>query len=132
MAKNICKKSVLIVDDDARLLRALEKVLAGEGWKVTCATLVRDAIEILGRQKAPIDVVITDLWMPVITGLTGLYLIRNMFPELPVIVFTAFGNPDLKSECLRLGAAAFLEKPLDTPQLLSAVEGTLVSQKAGL
>jgi DNA-binding NtrC family response regulator len=131
MINNICNKSVLIVDDDAGLLRALGKVLASEGCKVTCATSVQDAIDILARQKAPMDLVITDLWMPVVTGLTGLYIIRTMFPEVPVIVLTAFGSPDFKSECLRLGAEAFLEKPLDTPQLLSAVEGALVSQKAG-
>jgi DNA-binding NtrC family response regulator len=127
---NICNKSVLIVDDDAGMLRALEKVLAGEGCKVTCATLVRDAIEILTQRKARIDLVITDLWMPVVTGLPGLYLIRNKFPDLPVIVLTAFGSPDFKAECLRLGAG-FLEKPLDTPQLLIAIEGVFASQKAG-
>jgi DNA-binding response OmpR family regulator len=42
---------------------------------------------------------------------------------------TAFGSPDAKAECLRLGAAAFLEKPLDTPQLLAAIEGVFASRK---
>ena len=69
---NLCNKSVPIVDDDARMLRALEKVRpAGEGYKVTCAALVEDAIAILTQRKAPIDLVITDLWMPLATGLYG-------------------------------------------------------------
>ena len=128
---NHCNRSVLIVDDDARMLRALEKVLAGEGYKVTCAALVEDAIAILTQRKAPIDLVITDLWMPLATGRTALYAVHNLLPDLAVIVLTAFGSPDAKAECLRLGAAAFLEKPLDTPQLLAAIEGVFASRKAG-
>jgi len=124
---NTCNKSVLIVDDDARMLRALEKALAGEGYKVTCATLVADAIEILTQRKTPIDLVITDLQMPlmtgVLTGMTMIYAIHEILPSLPVIVLTAFGSPDVKAECLRQGVAAFLEKPLDTPHLLNTIEG---------
>jgi DNA-binding NtrC family response regulator len=122
---------VLIIDDDTGMLRALEKVLAGEGCKVTCATLVEDAITVLTQRKPPIDLVITDLWMPFVTGLAGLYVIRNLLPDLPVIVLTAFGTPDVKSACLRQGAA-FLEKPLNTTQLLTAVDSVLASQKTSL
>ena len=62
--------------------------------------------------------------------MTAVYAIHKMLPELPIIVLTAFGSPDVKAECLRQGAAAFVEKPLDTPQLLTAVEGALESQKS--
>jgi DNA-binding response OmpR family regulator len=115
-------KSVLIIDDDAAMLRALERVLAGEGGKVTCATSVEDAVAILGDQKIPVDVVITDLMMPGISGLMGLYGIRNLFPTLPVIVLTACTASDLRAECLSHGVAAFLEKPLDAPNLVGIVE----------
>ena len=120
--KNIRNKSVLIVDDDARLLRALEKVLAGEGWTVTCAAWVAEAIDVLTERKNEINHVIKDLRMPIVTGITGVYAIHNLQPQLPVIVLTAFGSPDVKAECLRLGARAFLEKPLDTTHLLVVVE----------
>jgi FixJ family two-component response regulator len=46
-------------------------------------------------------------------------------------VLTAFGSPDVKAECIRQGAVAFLEKPLDTPQLLAAIEEIFGSQTAG-
>ncbi len=121
--KNIRNKSVLIIDDDARMLRALEKVLAGEGCTVTCATWVVDAVEILTERKKQFDLVITDLRMPFVTGITGVYAIHELLPKLPIIVLTAFGSPDVKAECLRQGARAFLEKPLDSPQLLEVVEG---------
>jgi DNA-binding NtrC family response regulator len=50
-----------------------------------------------------------------------------MFPKIPVIVLTAYGSPDVKAECFSQGAAAFLEKPLDMPQLLDVVENVLAA-----
>lgn len=129
--KNIHDKSILVIDDDARILRALEKILSGEGCMVTCATWLGDAIEILTGQQRRIDLVITDLRMPFVTGITGIYAIHNLLPRLPIIVLTAFGSPDVKAECLRQGARAFLEKPLDTPHLLGAVEEVFASPTPG-
>ena len=127
--KKFNDKSVLIVDDDVRMLRALDKVLTGEGCVVTCAAWVGEAIDILTERKKRIDLVITDLRMPFITGITGVFAINELLPKLPIIVLTAFGSPDVKAECLRLGAVAFLEKPLDTPHLLEVVEGVLSRRK---
>jgi DNA-binding NtrC family response regulator len=125
----ILDKSILIVDDDARMLCALDKVLTGEGAVVTCTGGPADAVAILtGRQKA-IDLIITDLWMPFDhgTGMTVISVVHEIFPTLPVIVLTAFGSPEVKAECLRQGAMAFLEKPLDTRQLLTAIDRALAS-----
>jgi DNA-binding NtrC family response regulator len=119
--KVLSKKSVLIVDDDPGMLRALDKVLTGEGAVVTGADSAGAAVKVLTGRKKKIDLVITDLRMPFVKGLTVVYAIHEIFPELPVIVLTAFGSSDVKEECLRQGAAAFLEKPLNTPQLLAAI-----------
>ena len=131
MMKNIRNKSVLVVDDDARMLRALDKVLTNEGAVVTCMEWAGDAIDILTERRKQIDLVITDLRMPFVSGLTAVYAIHKFLPKLPIIVLTAFGSPDVKAECLRQGAAAFLEKPLDTPQLVEVVEKVFASQTAG-
>jgi CheY-like chemotaxis protein len=124
--KKLHDKSVLLIDDDAGMLRALDKVLASEGAVVVCAAWARDALEMLSGPKSKFDLVITDLQMPymtgVATGMTVVHAIHEIRPELPVIVLTAFGTPEVRSQCAALGAAAFLEKPLDTAQLLSAVE----------
>ena len=119
--KTLRDKSVLIVDDDARMLRALDKVLTGEGASVTTARWVGDALEFLDTRHKRVDLVITDLRMPFVSGLTAVYAIHRNSPALPVIVLTAFGSSDVKAECLRLGAAAFLEKPMDTAKLMSAI-----------
>ncbi len=128
--KKLRDKSVLIVDDDPGMLRALDKVLTGEGAVVTRADCAGSAVEVLTGREKTIDLVITDLRMPFVTGITVLYAIHEIFPALPVIVLTAFGSADVKAECLRQGAAAFLEKPLDTPQLLTAVEGVFALQRS--
>ena len=77
------------------------------------------------------DLVITDLRMPFLNGITVVYAIHQIFPALPVIVLTAFGSPDVRAECLVQGASAFLEKPLDTIQLLAAVESVFASHHSG-
>ncbi len=131
MMKIIRDKSVLIIDDDTGMLRALDKVLSGAGAVVTRAQNAGDAVEILTARKEKFDLVITDLRMPFVTGLTVVYAIHQIYPALPVIVLTAFGSADVKAECFRQGAAAFLEKPLDTSELLAAVEKVFASQMAG-
>jgi len=128
--KKLRNKSVLIIDDNPSMLRALDKVLTGEGADVTSASWAGDAIEILTARRKKVDLVITDLRMPILTGITVVYAIHEVFPGLPVIVLTAFGSANVKSECLRQGAVAFLEKPLDTTQLLAAIEGAFASQKS--
>ncbi len=129
--KKLHGKSVLLIDDDAGMLCALDKVLTGEGADVTRAAWAGDAMEILTLRQKRIDLVITDLRMPVFTGLTVIYSIRQVFPALPVIVLTAFGSPTVKAECLSQGAAAFLEKPLSSPELIEAIEDVLALHKAG-
>jgi DNA-binding NtrC family response regulator len=79
-------------------------------------------VEILTRREKVIDLVITDLRMPFVNGVTLVYAIHEVFAELPVIVLTAFGSEDVKEECLRQGAVALLEKPLDTSELLAVIE----------
>jgi DNA-binding NtrC family response regulator len=127
MTNKLRNKSILIIDDDAGMRRALDKVLTGEGAVVTCADCAGSAVEILTGRQQRIELVITDLRMPFVTGLTALGAIHEICPALPVIVLTAFANPDVRAECLRQGAAAFLEKPLDTPQLLHTIEGVCPS-----
>jgi DNA-binding NtrC family response regulator len=129
--KKLNDKSVLIVDDDTRMLRALDKVLTGEGASVTKAQWAGDALDFLTERQTRIDLVITDLRMPLVSGMTVVYAIHKIFPALPIIVLTAFGSPDVKDECLRQGAAAFLEKPLNTAELLEVIEKMFASRPAG-
>jgi DNA-binding NtrC family response regulator len=127
---NVNKKTILIIDDDAAMLRALNKVLSGEGAVVASASWAGEIMERLADNQGHFDLIITDLRMPILNGRSVLGAVKAALPEVPVIVMTAFGSPEVEAECLEKGAAAFLEKPLDTPQLLAALERVFSTSKA--
>lgn len=127
--EGIRNKNILIVDDDERMLRALTKTLSAEGAVITHTQSAGDAIEILSRRGESMDLVISDLRMPLVNGAALLGFIRMVCPNLPVIMLTAFGSLETRIECLRQGAAAFLEKNLSTAQLLAEVEQVLATWK---
>jgi len=128
MTEGILNKNILIVDDDERLLRALAKTLSNAGAVVTTTSGAGDAIEILSRRERSVDLVITDLRMPLVTGEALIHYIHLLLPGLPVIVLTAFGSPERRAECVSQGAAAFLEKNLSTAQLLAEISGVFKSR----
>ena len=123
--KNLSGKCILVIDDDPAMLRALSRVLSGEGAKAICASWVGDGMEFLTKRDLQVDLVITDLRMPFVSGMTVLYSIQQIFPKLPVIVLTAFGSPEVRAACGEEGAFAFLEKPLESDDLLQAVHKAL-------
>src|SRR5205823_11041012 len=116
-------KSVLVVDDDPGMLRAMTKVLASEGMQVTGVTDPVAVVKKLADSEKRFDVVISDLRMPMFSG-RGVLALAGALPELPVI--TAFGGPDVEAQALRLGAFAFLEKPVAAAQLIEVVKRALV------
>ena len=118
-------KSVLVVDDDPGMLRAMSKVLAGEGMQVTGVSDPVEVVKELADSERRFDVVITDLRMPMFSG-RGVLALAGALPELPVIIITAFGGPDVEAQTLRLGAFAFLEKPVAAAQLIEVVKRALL------
>ncbi|HVM61107.1 MAG TPA: response regulator [Verrucomicrobiae bacterium] len=122
----IGKKSVLIIDDDVGMLRALNKVLSGEGCLVATAASPVAAVEFLNKGQHYFDLVITDLRMPDIDGTVILRAVKGAYPDVPVILITAFGSPEAKTEAYQQGATAFLEKPVDTEQLLAVIENAII------
>ena len=118
-------KSVLVVDDDPGMLRAMSKVLAGEGMQVTGVSDPVEVVKELADSERRFDVVITDLRMPMFSG-RGVLALASALPELPVIIITAFGGSDVEAQALRLGAFAFLEKPVAAAQLIEVVKRALL------
>jgi len=111
---------LLVVEDRDSLRRMLERALTGEGYEVDTADDVPPA---LARLAAPgtLDLVLTDLRLPSGSGLEVLAEARRQRPELPVVVLTAFGTVPGAVEAMKLGAADFLEKPVDLEALFALV-----------
>ncbi len=114
---------LLLVDDDPRLRLALAKALGRKGVHVTDLSSGEDAIEPLrtGRgPEGPVDVCILDLRMP---GMGGLEVLkRTVGRKVPVVVLTGHGTIKDTVEAMRLGAANFVQKPVDADELWPIIE----------
>jgi DNA-binding NtrC family response regulator len=125
--KDLRNKSVLVIDDDAGMLRALTKALTGEGLVVAGASDSSAAVDYLIGSNCRFDVIITDLRMPGLDGIEVLDLVKSKRPNIPVIIITAYGTGAAQAAAAQLGAAAYLEKPVDTDELLTAIKSALFS-----
>ena len=121
--------SILLVDDDVEVLKALTKVLEKEGYEVGAYPDARLAIQFINETKKRFDLVVTDVSMPGMKGTTFLAAVKTAFPSVPVIIITAFGDWGQYMEALREGAYEYLSKPLDKTELLAAVTRALKNGK---
>ncbi|MDP3427628.1 MAG: sigma-54 dependent transcriptional regulator, partial [Humidesulfovibrio sp.] len=111
--------TILVVDDDKNILQVLEARLSFAKYKTLAAKSAEEAVEILAGQH--VDLVVSDVKMP---GMGGVGLLREVlaqWPQVPVILLTAYGSiPDAVST-IRSGAADYLTKPFDGHQLLAKI-----------
>lgn len=113
---------ILVIDDDDDHRDTVREILEDVGYAVVEAA---DGQEGLHRcRAAPVDLVITDIVMPRQEGLETIMELRREFPAVPIIAMSG-GGQRVKLDCLtlakRLGAARTFRKPLDPPELLTAV-----------
>lgn len=110
----------LVVDDDQATCRMIELGLKADGHAVAIARNVREAIEL--AQTFEPEVVLTDLNMGSASGLDLCRNFADSWPDVPVIVVTAFGSLDTAVEAMRAGAYDFITKPFDIQALALLVE----------
>jgi DNA-binding NtrC family response regulator len=115
--------SVLVVDDDAAVCWALERLLTTRGHRVLVANSAAAALRVCARQRP--GMVISDVRMPGGSGLGLLETLRATYPGLPVVVTTAYGSVDVATTAMSRGAFEFLPKPLDLERTLSVVRRAL-------
>ncbi len=117
-------RRILVVEDDVRNVYALTNILEPRGAIVDIARNGREAIEALQKtSEAPIELVLMDVMMPVMDGLTATREIRKnpSWKKLPIITLTAKAMPDDQQRCIEAGANDYMAKPLDVEKLLSLV-----------
>jgi signal transduction histidine kinase len=112
---------VQIIDDHADTTIELAELLSGSGYSVIAET---DPIKGLAefQRRTDIDVIVTDLRMPGMNGIEFAFKIRETNPDIPIIFISGNAEKDHVVAALRLRAIEFLEKPVDTNQLLGVVE----------
>jgi two-component system NtrC family response regulator len=117
------KTTLLLVDDDPNLRRILGHHLEKAGYTVRSAADGREALSLLGAES--IDLLLTDVRMPGMDGMTLLAESRRLIPDLPVLMMTAYGTIQDAVEAMRQGAFDYLTKPVDKETLLRTVQRAL-------
>ena len=131
------KARILLVDDEKNLVLMLSKILRRHGYDVL---LAHDGIEGEAtlaahmpnpelpedaERPAPVELVMTDLQMPKLDGMTLLKRIRSTYPDLPVVVLTGHGSIQSAVEAMKAGAVDYLIKPADPEEILLVVQRAL-------
>lgn len=117
------KPTVLIVDDDDLVRETLRFVLEDVGYEVCSASQAIDALALLERE--PIDIVLSDIFMPGMNGFDLLKQIRQRAPQVPVILITGFGNVEMARQALQEGASDFITKPYNISEIPILIERNL-------
>ncbi len=118
---------LLVVDDEESNLTALKRLLEIEGYQVMAASSAAAALQLIKRNG--VDLVISDLRMPGVSGLEMLRAIRKGHSGVPVVLMTAYGTVDDAVEAMKLGAVDFLSKPVRKDPLLRLIQDALGSQR---
>ena len=120
-------RRILVVEDDVRNVYSLTSILEPRGARVQIARNGREALQAIeesyGRGGNAIDLILMDVMMPVMDGLTATKQIRQNpdWKKLPIIMLTAKAMPDDQERCLAAGANDYMAKPLDVEKLLSLI-----------
>jgi CheY-like chemotaxis protein len=120
------KKKALIVDDDMRNIFALSTVLHDHGMEIISANNGREAIRLV-QEDSSIDIVLMDIMMPEMDGMTTMREIRKLEQRknLPIIAVTAKAMKGDREKCIEAGAWDYLSKPVDTVHLLGVLKSWL-------
>ena len=111
---------VLVVDDEKNMRLSLQTVLGDEGYQIRAVERAEDALQMLERGEKFL-VAITDGCLEGMSGYDFLGRVRNQWPELPVLMITAYATPKLAAEAIKAGAIDYLAKPFAPEELLHAV-----------
>jgi len=124
------KKRVLIVDDESSVRESLQMILS-RIYEVETSESGDEALEIFSAGTNLFDLVLLDVMMPGLDGISLLESLRKDYPLLPVIMLTASKTVKTAVQAIKLGAVDYLNKPFDVDELLSLVEETLAEGAAG-
>jgi DNA-binding NtrC family response regulator len=119
---------ILIIDDEAAIRESLDTLLSLEGFTVSAAGDGRSGMDLLAGNEY--DLLLLDLALPGESGIDLLPRIKEMQPQLPVIMITAFGTVGNVVDAIRAGAENFVQKPWDNEKLLADIRAAVARRRA--
>ncbi len=123
-------KTILLVDDDIRILESLEEILNTFGYRVISRPDAESALSLL-REGIGIDLVITDYRMPGMNGVEFIMVLRQILPSVPVIILTGYASVEVYLKSVSLGAFEYINKPVKMKVLNRIVKSALKRSAAG-
>lgn len=114
------KVHLLLIDDEKNYLLVLETLLTEAGYTVTALNDPETALAFL--EESEVDIVITDMKMPRISGREVLERVKKNWPHIPVLIMTAFGSIESAVEAMRYGAFNYITKPFSNDELLLSIQ----------
>lgn len=128
MTENI---KVLVADDEEVVRRSYARTLAQTRWKVQTVLDGAQALELMA-QGGPFDVVLLDLRMPGMDGMSVLKAIKERWPETEVVIITGYPSLETAKEAVTLGAYDYIAKPVGPDEILSAATRAMTRKKWAL
>jgi two-component system, NtrC family, response regulator len=121
-------KRILIVDDEMYMLKSIDFILSSAQYDTILADSAQRGIDVLQRASSvqqPVDLLITDIQMPGMTGLNMLAEMNKLDFHIPVLAITGFGSREIYAELEQLGCFFHIEKPFEPDDLLAMLADIL-------
>lgn len=118
---------ILLVDDEPGLLLFIARLIKANGHDALTATDGVEALKIV--KETEVDLVLTDLRMPRMDGMTLLREIKALKPTMPVILLTAYASAETELESKKIGAYEYRSKPFNVDKLLDTINNALQERK---
>ena len=118
------RKHILVADDEQNTLMTMQFILEVADYRVTTAENGQEALDDILESRntdSPIDLLITDIQMPGLTGLELVDELNRLKMDIPFIVITGYGNSELEKELTDRGCDGCLDKPIDEEELVNSV-----------
>lgn len=121
------KPSILVVDDELLIRDLLYDFFTGQGWSISVAENGEKALEVLNEKS--IDLILSDIKMPEMDGLTLASRVRQTHPDLPVVLMTGFPSVETAVSALRNRVEDYVIKPFNINQLYKLIESKLAEKE---
>jgi len=123
--------AVLVVEDNAMVRRSIDVTLRAAGYRVTSVDSGQRCLEAVARRDEPLDLLITDVIMPEMSGEEMIRRVRELRPELPVLFISGYDRLTLAKRKQTTVPEHFLQKPFDSEDLFAAVRAVLAARPGG-
>jgi sigma-B regulation protein RsbU (phosphoserine phosphatase) len=127
------QKKILLVDDEEEVLRTMNFILNAENYSVSTALNGQEALGVMHSASAngsPYDLLVTDIQMPVMSGLELIGAVRKEGNRIPVLTATGYGDKNLIIELMRNDCTEYIDKPLDINDFVNRIRGIFDRQES--